>query len=165
VALEEQLRCHLIIGGGVGGRRSAHGWELALEWIESPEETTAKTGWNVLGGLAALRDDETLDVERLQTLLTRVGSTIHAAPYDVRYAMNNFVISLGTHVAPLQSGPSRRVRRSGALRWIWGTLPSRSPSLRLHPQSPCTLRQEAQDDALLVEPYQCERCDGLKMPR
>jgi 3-methyladenine DNA glycosylase AlkD len=80
---------------------SARGWELAREWIEAPDEETAKTGWNVLSGIVALREDRDLDVATLRQLLERVEASIHEQPNRVRYAMNNFVISAGTYVEAL----------------------------------------------------------------
>src|SRR5262245_24107400 len=40
---------------------SAHGRELALEWIESKEEGVASAGWATLGSMVSVRDDAELD--------------------------------------------------------------------------------------------------------
>ena len=80
---------------------SAHGRELALEWIESKKETTAATGWTTLTSLVSIKDDADLDLAELKRLLQRVGRTIHQQPDAVRSAMNGFVIAVGTYVAGL----------------------------------------------------------------
>lgn len=80
---------------------SNHGEELALEWIESKDESTAQTGWATLSSLVSIRDDAELDLTELKRLLKRVEKEIHRAPNRVRYAMNGFVISVGSYVASL----------------------------------------------------------------
>jgi 3-methyladenine DNA glycosylase AlkD len=77
---------------------SRHGWELALEWIDSKDEQAAAAGWATLCALVSLRDDADLDMARLGALLRRVEETIHEQPNRVRYQMNAFVISLGSYV-------------------------------------------------------------------
>ena len=84
---------------------SSHGRELALEWIESDKPLIAAAGWSVLSCLVSLKDDAELDLAELKQLLRRVKKEIHRAPDAVRYAMNNFVISLGGYVAPLTELP------------------------------------------------------------
>ena len=80
---------------------SNHGWELALEWIESDDELVASSGWATLAGLVALKDDADLDQAELKRLLKRAEKTIHAAPNNVRYVMNGFVIAIGSYVKGL----------------------------------------------------------------
>lgn len=77
---------------------SAHGRELALDWIDSKKEIIAQTGWATLSSLVAITDDADLDLAELKKLLQRVRQTIHQQPHGVRSAMNAFVISLGTYV-------------------------------------------------------------------
>ena len=80
---------------------SPHGHELALEWIESPKPLVASAGWTTLSGLVAIKDDAELSLPELKRLLQRVEKTIHKSPDPVRYAMNNFVISVGSYVKAL----------------------------------------------------------------
>ena len=42
-------------------------------------------------------------LDELEQLLARVEKTIHNAPNRVRYAMNGFVIAVGSYVEPLMS--------------------------------------------------------------
>jgi len=80
---------------------SPHGWELGLKWIKSDIETTAAAGWGTLAYYAAVREDEQLDIKAYTQLLERVGNTIHDAQNRARYAMNGFVISIGSYVPAL----------------------------------------------------------------
>jgi 3-methyladenine DNA glycosylase AlkD len=81
--------------------RTPHGYELALEWIESPKECVAVAGWLTLSSLVSVKGDRDLDVAMLKRLLQRVQKTIHQAPNAVRYVMNGFVIAVGSYVSAL----------------------------------------------------------------
>ena len=76
---------------------SPHGWELGLRWIDDPSPQVASSGWSALASVVALRADEELDLDALRALLERVAREIHGAPNRVRYTMNGFVISVGSH--------------------------------------------------------------------
>lgn len=80
---------------------SPHGWELALEWIESPRALTAAAGWGTLSAMVSIKADSELDLAAFKKLLQRVPKTIHQAPDLVRYQMNSFVIAVGGYVASL----------------------------------------------------------------
>lgn len=80
---------------------SPHGWELALEWIDSRKPLTAEAGWSTLRSLVSIKNDSELDLAELRRLLERVRKTIHQAPNDVRSSMNSFVIAVGSYVQPL----------------------------------------------------------------
>jgi 3-methyladenine DNA glycosylase AlkD len=80
---------------------SPHGWKLAVEWIDSGKETVAAAGWATLGSLVAVKDDAELDLAELKRLVQRVQKTIHQQPNRVRYAMNGFLIAVGSYVAAL----------------------------------------------------------------
>ena len=80
---------------------SNFGYELALEWIESEEETIAATGWATLSSLVGSKEDDILDLKKLKQLLLKVECEIHEAKNRVRYTMNGFVIALGASVVSL----------------------------------------------------------------
>ena len=80
---------------------SPHGIELALEWIDSTKELEATAGWTTLSSLVSIKADAELDAPQLKQLLERVQKSIHQAPDCVRYAMNGFVIALGSSVTSL----------------------------------------------------------------
>ena len=78
-----------------------YGYEMALKWIDSPDEHMAAAGWATLGNLAALKPDSELDISGYKSLLQRVVQNIHSAPNHMRSRMNNFIISTGTYIAAL----------------------------------------------------------------
>lgn len=80
---------------------SDHGFELAIEWIESDREAIASSGWATLGSLVSIKKDEDLDILKLEALMNRVIKEIHDAPNRVRYTMNGFVIAIGGYVESL----------------------------------------------------------------
>ncbi len=92
---------------------SPHGNELALEWIESKQENVAVAGWATLTSLVSIKDDADLDIPELKHLLQHVQKTIHQQPNHVRYAMNGFVIALGTYVQPLADLAMRAAEKIG----------------------------------------------------
>jgi hypothetical protein len=94
---------------------SPHGYALALQWIDSPEEHIAAAGWNTLGNIVALRPDPMLDLPALKALLARVTKTIDNAANRVRYTMNNFVIAVGHYVTALTPDAIAAAKKLGAI--------------------------------------------------
>jgi 3-methyladenine DNA glycosylase AlkD len=90
-----------------------HGWDIAIEWIDSKQENTAAAGWTTLGCIVALKENDALDLPKLKALLARVEKTIQDQPNRVRYAMNGFVISLGGYVKPLSEAAIAAAKRIG----------------------------------------------------
>ena len=82
---------------------SDHGWELALKWIDDKKEYVQTSGWNTIASLVAIKPDGELDIKELKKLLKRVQKEIATAGNRVRYAMNNFVISVGGYVQELSN--------------------------------------------------------------
>jgi hypothetical protein len=80
---------------------SPHGWDMALKWIDSPKGSIAEAGWSTLASIVALKDDSELDLPSLQRLIGRVQKTIRQAPDAARYAMNGFIIAVGSYVKSL----------------------------------------------------------------
>ncbi|HWA28295.1 MAG TPA: DNA alkylation repair protein [Lacunisphaera sp.] len=91
----------------------AEGFDLALKWIDSKNEQVARAGWATLGALAATVPDDKLPVAQFGKLLDRVARDLSKAPDGARYAMNNFVISVGTYVAPLGDKAIATARKLG----------------------------------------------------
>ncbi|MDB5157809.1 MAG: alkylation repair enzyme [Mucilaginibacter sp.] len=78
-----------------------YGYEMALEWIDSPQDHIASAGWFTLCHVVALKPDDELDIEHLKALLARVEQTIHTAPNRIRSGMNMFIICVGSYVIAL----------------------------------------------------------------
>lgn len=92
---------------------SRHGRELALEWIDAKDELIATAGWSTYCSLVAIKPDAELDLHEVEGLLARVKSEIGHAPNRVRYAMNNFVIAVGSYVASLSAKAKTAARAIG----------------------------------------------------
>lgn len=92
------LTGYTVAGVAAQGR---FGWELALKWITSPKANIACAGWSTLACLVALKEDSELDIAHLKKLVTCVQKSLPKAPDEVRYAMNQFIISVGCYVQPL----------------------------------------------------------------
>jgi 3-methyladenine DNA glycosylase AlkD len=80
---------------------SPHGRELALKWMDSKIETIAAAGWQTYGSIVAIKPDADLDLAEIKALLQRVAKAIHQQPDRLKWAMNNFVIAIGSYVKPL----------------------------------------------------------------
>ncbi|MEQ1932251.1 MAG: DNA alkylation repair protein [Fimbriimonadaceae bacterium] len=104
-----------------------HGWELALEWIDSPDEKAQVVGWGTLSSLVAVKDDALLDIPAMRTLLGRVSATIHEQPDRVRYKMNGFVISLGSYVGELTDEALRAGEKIGKVKVDMGNTSCKVP--------------------------------------
>ena len=92
---------------------SAHGWEMAMRWIDSDVETTACAGWSTLSSLVGITPDTELDLPALESLLGRVEREIHGGRNRVRSTMNGFVICVGGYVAPLTEAALATADRIG----------------------------------------------------
>lgn len=103
------------------------GWDAALEWIDSPEERISLTGWSTLGGIAAVRADKDLDLKAIKKLLDRVAKTIHQSPNHIRYAMNGFVIAIGTYVTPLAAKAQAAAAKIGEVKVDMGDTACKVP--------------------------------------
>ena len=94
---------------------SPHGYELALQWIDSPEEHIAAAGWATLRDIVALRPDTALDLPALKALLARVVTTIAAVDDRVRMMMNSFIIALGSYVTTLSPDAITAAKKIGTV--------------------------------------------------
>ena len=111
----DKATCNALCGSTVAwvAAESLHGWDLALQWIDSPKETVAVAGWATLSSLVAIKNDTELNLTELTQQLLRVQKTISQERNRVRYAMNNFVIAVGTYVVPLTDFALQTARKIG----------------------------------------------------
>lgn len=94
---------------------SNHGYELGLEWIDSKDEKIATAGWNTLSGIVSLKSDEELDLKQIKNLVQRIEKNIHQSPNRVRYAMNNFIICVGSYIKELNSLAKETAKKIGTV--------------------------------------------------
>ncbi|MBL7766467.1 MAG: DNA alkylation repair protein [Chitinophagaceae bacterium] len=80
---------------------SPHGWELALEWINSNRENVASSGWATLSSIISITPDQKLDLKVIRNLLKIIAKDIHRSANRVRYTMNGFVIAAGAYIPEL----------------------------------------------------------------
>ncbi len=126
----EKANCQTLCGYTVAwvAAEGLHGHELALEWIESKRESIASCGWATLSCLVALKEDSELDMAELKQLLRRIQKTIHQQPNRVRYAMNNFMISVGSYVKALTEEAIKTATEIGIVKVDMGDTDCKVPS-------------------------------------
>lgn len=90
-----------------------HGWDLALEWIDSKDECVAGAGWGTISCIVSIKNDADLDLTKLKQLLQRVEKAIHQSPDAVRYQMNAFIIAVGCYVQSLTEAALQAAERIG----------------------------------------------------
>ncbi|MBA2942595.1 DNA alkylation repair protein [Paenibacillus sp. CGMCC 1.16610] len=75
--------------------------QVADKWIHSGEELKMSAGWSCYCWLLGNRRDSEFDESKLAAMLERVKNTIHDAPERTKYAMNNFIYTVGVSYLPL----------------------------------------------------------------
>ena len=108
---------HMIAGYSVPWVASEHpdGFAVATKWIASSRELTAVAGWSTLAAVVSFTPDDKLPIKAVKQLLATVAKTIHSEQNRVRYAMNSFVICVGTYVAPLADEAIKIARKIGVV--------------------------------------------------
>jgi 3-methyladenine DNA glycosylase AlkD len=109
-----------------------HGWEMALDWLDSRNPAVAAGGWATLSCVIALKDDPDLDIRALQQLVQRVEKSIADQPDAVRSAMNRFVIALGIYVKSLTGEALETAKRLGTIVVDVGDTACKVPSATDH---------------------------------
>jgi 3-methyladenine DNA glycosylase AlkD len=89
--------------------------ELAVKWIKSKAPHVATCGWCTYAGLVAVEPDGELNLEEIKKLLAQVRREVTGAHDRVRYYMNKFVISVGTHVKALHEEAKKTAIEMGAI--------------------------------------------------
>jgi 3-methyladenine DNA glycosylase AlkD len=109
---------------------SGHGLEMGLRWIDSKKEDVAAAGWATLKSLVSITEDSELDIAEFKRLLQRVAREIHDQPNRVRYAMNGFVIGVGSYVAALTDQALQTAAKIGEVSVDMGETECKVPSAR-----------------------------------
>jgi 3-methyladenine DNA glycosylase AlkD len=92
---------------------SPYAVELAREWMLSPDEFVATSGWSTYASYISITPDNRLDVGEIRSLLHQVEKGIHQERNRVRYNMNTFVIIVGTYVAELHEEAKKIAEKIG----------------------------------------------------
>jgi 3-methyladenine DNA glycosylase AlkD len=106
---------HMIAGCTVAWVASEHpeAVTLAQKWVDTPQEMVAVAGWSTLAAVVSTVADAALPEKALNTLLAHCVKHIAKAPNRVKYAMNGYVISLGTYSAPLGEAALQAAQKIG----------------------------------------------------
>lgn len=70
-------------------------------WIATGKELFVSAGYSCYCWLLGNRKDEEFDRGKLNTMLKTVEKTIHSSPERAKYAMNNFILTVGVSYIPL----------------------------------------------------------------
>lgn len=75
--------------------------EVADQWITSGEELRMSAGWSCYCWLLGNRPDREFSESKIASMLETVKNKIHDSPERTKYAMNNFIYTVGTSYSPL----------------------------------------------------------------
>lgn len=106
---------------------SPHGWEIGNKWIKSKKENIASSGWATLASWVSIKADDELDLKAIEALLAKVEKEIHDAPNRAGYAMNGFVISVGSYIESLTEKAQETAKRIGKVEVFMGETSCKVP--------------------------------------
>ncbi|MFE4353558.1 DNA alkylation repair protein [Peribacillus butanolivorans] len=75
--------------------------DVADKWIASGEELRMSAGWSCYCWLLGNRPDDEFSESKIANMLKNVENTIHDSPERTKYAMNNFIYTVGISYLPL----------------------------------------------------------------
>ncbi|XID94120.1 DNA alkylation repair protein [Paenibacillaceae bacterium WGS1546] len=75
--------------------------EVADKWIASGEELRMSGGWSCYCWLLGNRPDVEFSESKIADMLERAKNTIHDSPERTKYAMSNFIYTVGVSYLPL----------------------------------------------------------------
>ncbi|MFI8494573.1 DNA alkylation repair protein [Peribacillus butanolivorans] len=75
--------------------------DVADKWIASGEELRMSAGWSCYCWLLGNRQDGEFSESKIANMLENVENTIHDSPERTKYAMNNFIYTVGISYLPL----------------------------------------------------------------
>lgn len=90
-------------------------------WIASDKELFVSAGYSCYCWLLGNRKDEEFDREKLLSMLNTVENTIHNSPNRAKYAMNNFVSTVGISYLPLHENALAVANAIGTVEVLRGT--------------------------------------------
>lgn len=106
---------------------SGYAKELAEKWIQSNQERYAAAGWACYAALLGYEPDDYFDQEKIHQYMLDVKNNIHSAPNRVRYAMNNFIITIGISYLPLAAEAMEIAKDIGAVTVDMGDTSCKTP--------------------------------------
>lgn len=101
--------------------------KISDKWIASGEELVMSAGWNCYCWLLGSRPDEEFDQSKLLAMLHTVEENIHQMPNRTRYAMNNFVLTVGISYLPLHDEAMKTAEAIGKVDVYMGKTSCKTP--------------------------------------
>jgi len=95
--------------------------------IDSKNQDIATAGWNTLAGLVSSKDDKDLDLNQIKNLLDRATTTLHDQPDHARYAMNSFIIAVGSSIKSLTTHAIAAAKKIGPVQVNMGNTACKVP--------------------------------------
>lgn len=95
---------------------------VADRWIDSGKELTMSAGWSCYEWLLGTRSDSEFNKDKLLAMLNRVRGTIHDQPNHTKYAMNNFIMSVGISYLPLHEEAKKIAQEIGKVDVFMGKI-------------------------------------------
>lgn len=86
---------------------------VADRWIDSGKELIMSAGWSCYNWLLGTRKDSEFNKDKLLAMLNRVRDTIHSQPNRTKYAMNNFIMTVGISFLPLHEEAKKIAQEVG----------------------------------------------------
>jgi hypothetical protein len=93
---------------------------VADNWIDSGEDLKMSAGWSCYNWLLGTRKDSEFDKDKLLSMLKRVRDTIHNQPERTKYAMNEFIMSVGISYLPLHEEAMKIAQEVGKVDVLMG---------------------------------------------
>lgn len=75
--------------------------DVSDKWIASGQELRMSAGWSCYCWLLGSRPDEEFSKDKIADMLELIKNNIHSSPERTKYAMNNFIYTVGTSYLPL----------------------------------------------------------------
>lgn len=107
---------------------SRYGRELAVEWMAAPTEQVQAAGWATYASLVSITPDNALDLDEIAGLLDQARDALPTAANRAKYAINNFIISVGGYVPPLLAAAKAVARQVGTVAVDVGDTDCRVPN-------------------------------------
>jgi 3-methyladenine DNA glycosylase AlkD len=87
--------------------------EVSDNWITSGEELRMSAGWSCYCWLMGNRPDGEFSESKLDNMLEIAAKTIHDSPERTKYAMNNFISTVGVTYLPLHDKAVETAKAAG----------------------------------------------------
>lgn len=112
--LEDGMLAHVFSSCDATLAKTPIAFELARDWIDSPDEMRRRCGWGLIYELSK-KNPEGMDDDFLLGLIERVDREIDNEPTWVRMAMGNALVGIGKRNLALNRAAARVAKRVGPI--------------------------------------------------